>query len=341
MRKAAAVAMAALAMFLASPSQSADDIGIFETIRQSSISFAATAEVIEAALTDSGLKLHASHDVRVPEDAHKARIYILTAPAYVAAAAAESPRTISAQVLRIAVFTTGDEQTPFINMANPVAHAMVYYADSPNYDTLVGAAGDVAQQIRELVATVPGTAINEQAEPRRSENHYRKYKGDGPARMMAKFRKWEKSQLPVLTDTADNFSAVADQVVARLSEGVVADAEEAAGWEVLVSIPVRPDAVYIGLSNPYIEDKMVGINSRFRNEGKSELSPYPGVDHVAALPTEVLIVREGDETVVLHYGQMWRMQLYFWDSGYRAFTANVGVPGTIVNSIEAAIKTDR
>ena len=35
---------------------------------------------------------------------------------------------------------------------------------------------------------------------------------------------------------------------------------------------------------------------------------------------------------------MWRMQLYFWDSGYRAFTANVNVPGKIANSIEAAIE---
>ena len=45
------------------------------------------------------------------------------------------------------------------------------------------------------------------------------------------------------------------------------------------------------------------------------------------------MVREDGETKVLHYGQMWRMQLYFWDSGYRAFTANVGVPGAIVGSL--------
>ncbi len=94
------------------------------------------------------------------------------------------------------------------------------------------------------------------------------------------------------------------------------------------------------LTNPYIEDKMIRINSRFRKDGKSELSPYPGVDHVAALPTEVLIVKEGDKTLVLHYGQMWRMQLYFWDSGYRAFTANVGVPGEIANSIEETVSAD-
>ena len=99
--------------------------------------------------------------------------------------------------------------------------------------------------------------------------------------------------------------------------------------------------VYVGLTNPFIEDKMVSINSRFRKDGKSEAAPYPGVDHLAALPTEVLIVKEGNETLVLHYGQMWRMQLYFWDSGYRAFTANMGVPGAIANSISSAVLNEQ
>jgi hypothetical protein len=82
---------------------------------------------------------------------------------------------------------------------------------------------------------------------------------------------------------------------------------------------------------------MVQINSRFRSDDKTDLAPFPGVDHVAALPTDVLIVKEADKTVVLHYGQMWRMQLYFWDSGYRAFTANMNVPSKIANSIEDAL----
>ena len=109
------------------------------------------------------------------------------------------------------------------------------------------------------------------------------------------------------------------------------------GWEIVTRIRFGDDAVYLGLTNPYIEDKMVRINSRFRSEGKTEAAPYPGVDHVTALPTDVLIVKAGNKTRVLHYGQMWRMQLYFWDSGYRAFTANMGVPGEIADSIEDAI----
>jgi uncharacterized protein (DUF302 family) len=326
------------ALFSAPFSFAADDeIGIFETVHASSVSFDETTAALDAAFGSSGLMLHATHDVRVPEDKHRARVYVLTSPAYAEEAKSESVRTISAQVLRIAVYTQGDEQDTYINMANPVAHAMVFYAKSPNYDALVAAAEKVAGEIRALVSAVPGTAMSEQRKPMRSEKHYRAFKGDGPARMMAKFRTFEKSQLLITEDKAENFDAVVENVTTALSERAVAGADDSGGWEQLALIRVRDDAVYIGVTNPYMEDKMVRINSRFRSDGKSDLSPYPGVDHVAALPTDILIIKSGSKTLVLHYGQMWRMQLYFWDSGYRAFTANVGVPSTIANSIKDTV----
>ncbi|NIL93100.1 MAG: hypothetical protein GTO71_01330 [Woeseiaceae bacterium] len=326
-----------VALIWAPPLFADDEIGIFETILEASGSFGETTAALEQAIAGSGLQLHGTHDIRVPESKHKARLYVLTSPAFVAAASSESPRTASAHILRIAVFTSGDQQNTFVNMANPVAHAMIYFAESPNYDALVEAAGIAADEIRDLVKTIPGQVVSVQAEPLRSEKHYNKYKGDGPARMMAKFRKWEKSQLVIIEDEAANFDNVVERVVASLEEDAVANADEPGGWQLVSQIRLRDDVVHLGLTNPFIEDRMISINSRYRKEGKSNLSPYPGVDHVAALPTEVLIVREGGQTQVLHYGQMWRMQLYFWDSGYRAFTANMGVPGDIVNSIEEAV----
>ncbi len=336
------MAVITIAALLSAPFSFAadDETGIFETIHASSVSFDETTAAVEAAFASSGLVLHASHDVRVPDEKHRAKVFVITSPMYAEAAKAESARTVSAQVLRLAVYTQGDDQKTYINMANPVAHAMVFYADSSNYDDLVAAAGKAAAELRALVAGVPGDSMSEQQAPKRSEKHYNAYKGDGPARMMAKFRTFEKSQLLIAEDKAENFDAVIGSVTAALSARAVAGPDESEGWEQVVLIRISDDAAYIGLTNPYIEDKMIRINSRFRKDGKSELSPYPGVDHVAALPTEVLIIREGDETLVLHYGQMWRMQLYFWDSGYRAFTANVGVPSSIANSIEDTISAD-
>jgi hypothetical protein len=330
-------------VFWAPATLAAESIGIFETLHESSVSFSETTDAIESALagSETGLVLHASHVVRVPDDMHKAKVYVLTSPAYAEAAAGESARTISAQVLRIAVFTSGDEQKTFVNMANPVAHAMVFYTDSPKYNTLLEAAKVAAAQIRELVSNVPGKAVKYPAGPTRAEKKYRKFNGDGPAKMMAKWRNWQESQLLIEEGAAGDFDTIVERVAAALADGAVSDASDSTGWEVITQLRLRDDAVYIGLSNPYIEDKMIRINSRFRSEGKSELSPYPGVDHVSALPTEVLVVKDGADTLVLHYGQMWRMQLYFWDSGYRAFTANVGVPGTIVSSIEDAVEATR
>jgi hypothetical protein len=333
------MAVVTIAALISAPlSHAADDkIGIFETILESSQSFSETTAALESALADSALQLHGSHAVRVPDDKQQAKVYVLTSPEYAAAATEESARTISAQILRIAVYTQGDAQTTYINMANPVPHAMVFYANSDNYDAMIAAARSVAEELRGVVAALPGKALSRQQEPMRREKHYRKFKGDGPARMMAKFRTYRKSQLLIDSAPADQFEATVGAVVASLTVDNVGAADDPAGWETIARVRLRDDAVYIGVTNPYIEDKMVRINSRFRGDAKSESAPYPGVDHVAALPTDVLIVKDGDETKILHYGQMWRMQLYFWDSGYRAFTANVGVPRKIANSIEAAV----
>jgi len=340
MRSSLIVIAAALGLGLAPPAYSAGSIGIFETILESSVPFVDTTTAIEAAIAASDLQLQAAHVVHVPDDMQQAKVYVLTSPTYEKAAASESPRTVSAQVLRLAVYTMGDDKKAYINMANPIAHAMVYYSASSNYDALVSAATVAAADLREVAAAVPGEAVSRQLEPMRSEKKYRKFNGDGMAKMMAKFRNWNQSQLLIEEAPASEFQSVVDRVATALATGVIAGADECAGWEVITRIDLRDDAVYFGLSNPYIEDKMVRINSRFHKEGKTDLAPYPGVDHMTALPTEVLVVRDGGKTEVLHYGQMWRMQLYFWDSGYRAFTANMGVPGTIVDSIRDAIRPE-
>ncbi|NCF14159.1 MAG: hypothetical protein GWP62_02545 [Gammaproteobacteria bacterium] len=336
------MAVITIAALLSAPSSFAADekIGIFEVIHASSVSFEETTAAVDAAFASSGLVLHAAHDVRVPENKHQARFYVLTSPAYADAAKDESPRTISAQILRLAVFTHGDEQKTYINMVNPVAYAMVFYSQSDNYDAMVAAAGNAADEIRALVAAVPGEAESLPQSPMRTEKHYRKYKGDGPAKMMAKWRNYEKSQLLIEEDTAENFEAVVERVATAITDSEVSGPDASTGWELVAQIQLRDDAVYLGITNPFIEDRMVRINSRHRKSGKSDLSPYPGVDHVTALPTDVLILKVDDQTLVLHYGQMWRMQLFFWDSGYRAFTANMGVPGDIAKSIERTIKAE-
>ena len=166
------MAVVTIAALLSAPFSFAADekFGIFETIYASSVSFEETTSAVDAALASSGLVLHAAHDVRVPENKHQARVYVLTSPTYADAAKEESPRTISAQILRMAVYTQGDEQKTYINMANPVAHAMVFYTKSQNYDAMLNAAANAADEIRALVAAVPGEAMSVPQSPMRRKN---------------------------------------------------------------------------------------------------------------------------------------------------------------------------
>ena len=76
----------------ASPTLADEDIGIFETILQSSVSFSETNQALEEAIAASELQLHATHVVRVPDDKHEAKVYVLTSPAFAEAAAAEYSR---------------------------------------------------------------------------------------------------------------------------------------------------------------------------------------------------------------------------------------------------------
>jgi hypothetical protein len=323
-----------------SVAQAADDeIGIFERINEASGNFADSAAALEAALGASGLTLLASHDLTYEDKQQQVRVYVLTSPAYMQAAAGEAPNTISAQILRVGIYEYGAGKKVHIDMANPVAHAMVFYSESKNYKNMVAAAQQVAQTIRDAAAKVPGTAVRVQLEPKRTEKTYKKFNGDGPAKMMAKFRNWEESQIEVdkLTSKPGDFAATVAKVDSILKASQDKGTGDSNGWSLITRVDT-PNAVYFGISSKYAENKCIRINSDFRFGDKEKDAPYPGVDHAPALPLEVIVFNDGKETKVVQYGEMWRMQLYFWDSGYLAFAKNTLIPEIIVSSIEKTLE---
>ena len=315
----------------------AEEYGIFERILEASGSFNDTTAALEKALAESKLTLQAKRDLGLTDKAQQARVYILTSPAYMEAAKNESPDTISAQVLRIGVYEFGEGKKVHINMGNPSAHAMVFYAGSKNYANLLTAAKAAAQEIKDVAAKVPGNQVSVQLEPIRSEKTLNKFNGDGPAKMMAKFRNWKESQNEVFKDKAEKFDAVVARVESSLRASQDKGADDSSGWRLISKIPVGSNAVYFGITNDYTENKCVRINSDFRSDGKAKDAPYPGVDHTPAMPMEVLVINDGKEVKVVQYGEMWRMQLYFWDSGYMAFAKNTLIPSIIFSSIDQAL----
>ena len=322
----------------AGQARAAEEYGIFERLLEASGSFQDTTTALEKAIAESKFTLQAKRDLTYTDKQQQARIYVLTSSAYMEAAKNEAPNTVSAQILRIGVYQYGAGKPTHVDVANPVAHAMVFYSGSKDYDKLIAAAKAVEQELRDTIAKVPGKAVQVQLEPKRTEKTYNKFDGDGPAKMMAKWRNWSESQNLAFSAKPEEFAATVAKVEKALRASQDKGVDDSSGWTLVSKIPVGSEAVYFGISNQYTENKCIRINSDFRSDGKAPDAPYPGVDHAPALPLEVIVYNDGKETKVVQYGEMWRMQLYFWDSGYIAFAKNTLIPSIIFSSIEQALK---
>ncbi len=307
-------------------------IGIFEKILNASNSFQETTNAFETALEESNLTLHAKYDFNSSNtDGQKSKLYLLTSPSYMKLAENEAPNTISAQVLRVGIYEYDFGRKTFINMTNPVAHAMVFYENSTSYQALIAGAKNVADEIKSVVANVPGQVVSEQLPPLRDEGDLNEFNGDGPAKMMAMWKNWESSQDVLFKEKA--MDVAVSKVESIITGSKDAGVDNCDGWRILSKIEFK-DAVYFGITNDYTENRTTSINSDFRSKGKSDDAPLPGIDHTPAHPMEIIVYKDGRHVKAVQYGQMWRMQLYYWDSGYAAFAKYTMIPGIISGSID-------
>ena len=314
----------------------ADKAGIFQKVLESPRGFAETTAALEQALADSPLELIGKSDIAVPDNAQKARVYVVVSPTQSAAALASmAPDEVSALIQRIGVYEAYGRV--HINIANPEAVANVYFADEKQRDALISAATAAKQELIQVIRAVPGIPKDEQQEPARGLKNYRGYNGDGPAKMMAKFRDFRESLITVKeVDGAIPAAQLIEQIKASAAKSAAADPEK--GWQVVAEKVFSNDLAWVGIQNRYTSLKCININSDFRFGDKKDNTKYPGVDHAPAMPMELVLYKKGGKWQIAQYGEMWRMQLYFWDSGYAAFAKNTLIPSIIYGDIEKLVK---
>jgi len=327
-------AVLALVVFLASSAMAKDEYGSFQKVLEADGSFAEATADLEKSLAGSKLELIGKMDITVPDNAQKCRTYVLTSPAFNQAALDNnlSSDAISALIMRIGVYE-GDGKVN-INIANPDALANVYFEGEKSRDALMSAATAAKNELIQVIQAVPGKVVNKQQEPVRGASKYRGYNGDGPAKMMAKWRDFRESLLTAkeMEGTA-SLDSIMDELKNNASKSLQSDPEK--GWKVVAVKKFNDKIGWMGITNTYTELKCVNINSDFRFGDKKDNNKYPGVDHAPALPLELVIYQgKNGKWQIAQYGEMWRMQLYFWDSGYRAFAKNTLIPSIIFSDVE-------
>lgn len=122
---------------------------------------------------------------------------------------------------------------------------------------------------------------------------------------------------------------------AEVAESLRAGIADPIGWHSVYAYKASDDVLVVGLTNAKTEGRAFGIAGEKR---ATEANPFPGLDHAAAFPIEVVVTKMGAGSSVTLLKEMWRMKLYFQDAGNWAFMKNMQMPGDIQNEIEAAVK---
>ena len=122
---------------------------------------------------------------------------------------------------------------------------------------------------------------------------------------------------------------------AEVAEALKAGVADADGWRAVYAYKASDDVFVVGLTNAKTEGRAFGIAGEKR---ATEANPFPGLDHAAAFPIEVVVTKKGAGSSVTLLKEMWRMKLYFQDAGNWAFMKNMQMPGDIQNEIEAAVQ---
>ena len=331
--------MAALVLVLSSTAMAkTEKFGIYQKVIEADGDFAEATASLEESITNSDLELLGQMDITVPDDAQKARAYILTSPSLNQAALNSnlSPDAVSVLVMRIGVYEAYGKV--HINMSNLDALANVFFDGEKNRDALMTAASSAKKDLVQIIQAVPGKVVNQQQDPIRKAKKYRGFNGDGPAKMMAKWRDFRESLLTAKeVEGTTSLDSIIDEMKNNAASSLQADPEK--GWKVVAVKKFSDNAGWIGITNTYTELKCVNINSDFRFGDKTDNTKYPGVDHAPALPLDLVIYKgENGKWQIAQFGEMWRMQLYFWDSGYAAFAKNTLIPSIIFGDVEDMVK---
>lgn len=313
---------------------------------------------VKQSLQSAGFRILADHDIttpdRVKEDrknlcGYKGKLFVFTNDEYIKALTSFGNKYLTAAFLRVGIHETNEGIQ--IIIADPETINRIIFNDlnDDQYNKAIKKTIPFKSKVTEtLHALNLGTNIKEVREPKRSAEDLRDASKD-MIMMVGDMTFFEdEDQFPeIYTQKNDvsvegleklkqkllsnikNFSPTQEDKEYRWS----ADLKEDLKWKVISEV-YSPDkkAILLGLTRNQTE----GVSFYIVGDETKENS-CPGLDHLTAYPIEVLIMIKGDKIVVHTPREMFRMDMYFWDAGMKAFMDHMSMPGILDESIYRAL----
>lgn len=286
-------------------------------------SFDQVAAALPGAFARAGWQLLSIHDVATAPCRYHARVFLLEDSAFTTNVLKAGIRAAFAIPLRVALYE--DEVGTHVALANPQSLARTIVDEGFDQPAV-----EVVRVLQSALADVQGTPVLVQFGQRRSRGLISKTMGvvaGGP------FASKVEEILSRKVAGSTTVAAVA-AAIAR------AAAEPKGRWGLhLVSRVDLPgqDAVLLELSGDRVESKAFAILGEGGDPARKGYA-CPGIDHAAAFPIELLVVREENDVRVLAIDEMFRMKIYFEDAGALKFAANMQMPGSIEDELRDLVE---
>lgn len=287
-------------------------------------SFDPLVEAMEPALVKAGWPLLASYDAATGGCRYHAKVFVISVPSYHARVLERGARAAFAIPVRLVIFE--DEAGVHVGATNPQSLARTMVGED-----FTAAPAELVGQLHAFVAGgFLGKSVAVQYGQFRDKGLIEKTMGivaGGPFP-----DKVEELRSVKATGTM-GVKEVADRIV---SAGVKPRGRWGMQLVYRLDLPDR-DAVLLGFNGAPMEARSYQIVGSGDDESRAKFA-CPGLDHAAAYPVELLIVRERDQVKVLAIDMMFRMKIYFEDAGKMKFAANMAMPGSIEDELRDLVE---
>jgi uncharacterized protein (DUF302 family) len=301
-------------LFTVSFALAGEQYGVYvKVIEKARGSFDDVSGSVESGLKSAGWEVLGTYDTGVPENCHfRSRVVIFSSDSYAASIMANGVKAAFALPLRAAIYE--DETGINVDFVNPASINRTIVDETKLHDLSVSTSNAIAEVISK---SVPGDVVIEQIGQIRNKG---RVGGMGGGKFIDKIE-----EIFVASDASkETFKKVSSSV----SNGILQNNKE---WKLIYTYDLSEQgAIIFGIAKSKTEGKAFTIAGEKRS---SKSYRFPGLDHGAAFPIEVIVYRDGGFAKAVTLDEMYRMKLYFEDAGMWAFMKNMGMPGQIEREI--------
>ncbi len=275
--------------------------------------FDAVSKAVESGLQKAGWEILGTYDTGVPEGCNfRSRVVIFSSKDYAASIMKNGMQASFALSLRAGIYE--DETGINVAVVNPSSINRTII-DETKLDDLSSTSAKTIVDV--LAEAVQGTGVKKQIGEIRNKG---KISGMGGGDFISKIKE--------IHSTKDNTDDAFKKVSERVRDGILNNTK---GWKLTYRYDLSDHgAIIFGVTNTKMERRAFTIAGEKRSSSSSK---FPGIDHGASFPIEVVVYKDKGIVKVLTLDGMYRMKMYFEDAGMWAFMKNMSMPGEIEDEI--------